>query len=241
MIYLILKRTTDIVVASIAILYLLPVFLIIILFLKITDEGKIFFFQQRVGFKNKHFALWKFRTMVSNSSSMGSGNLTVKNDPRITTMGRILRPNKLDELPQFINVLKGEISLVGPRPIPIANYEAYPEEIKRKIYDVKPGITGIGSLVFRNEEAILSASGEDPNVFYKREVAPYKGALEIWYQKNASTLTDFKLLILTGWFIIFPDSKLLTTFFKDLPKNHSLGLKQLEKVRTKYPVELSNS
>ena len=125
--------------------------------------------------------------MLKNSMNMGTGSITLQNDPRVTKIGSFLRKTKINELPQIINILKGDISLVGPRPLVAKTFNAYNDEVQSKIYNVKPGLTGIGSIVFRDEESIISAvKDEDPHEFYKRVIAPYKGELEMWYQKHNS-------------------------------------------------------
>ena len=157
--------------------------------------------------------------MVKNSINMGAGSITLKNDPRVTKIGLFLRKTKINELPQIVNILKGDISLVGPRPLLPKTFLAYDVNIQAKIYNVKPGLTGIGSIIFRDEESIISAvTDEDPHEFYKRIIAPYKGELEIWYQNHKSFLLDLKLIFLTAWVIIIPDSKLYEKWFNDLPK-----------------------
>ena len=150
---------------------------------------------------------------------MGTGSITLQNDPRVTKIGSFLRKTKINELPQIINILKGDISLVGPRPLVTKTFEAYTEDVQAKIYNVKPGLTGIGSIIFRDEESIISAvKDEDPHQFYKRVIAPYKGNLELWYQNNNSFVLDLKLIFMTAWVILFPNSRLYEKWFKDLPK-----------------------
>lgn len=213
------KRIIDIIASLIALLILLPVFIPIIIILKFSAEGEVFYFQERIGLKNKHFMIWKFATMLKNSMNMGTGSITLQNDFRVTKIGKFLRKTKINELPQIINILKGDISIVGPRPLVTKTFNAYNEEIKSKIYNVKPGLTGIGSIVFRDEESIISSiKDEDPHIFYKRVIAPYKGELEMWYQKKKSTVLDFTLIFLTGWVVLFPSSELHFKIFKDLPK-----------------------
>ncbi|MDC0467775.1 sugar transferase [Bacteroidia bacterium] len=213
------KRILDILVSLLALIILLPVFIPIILILKFSAEGEVFYFQERYGINNSKFKIWKFATMLKNSMNMGTGSITLQNDPRVTKIGSFLRKTKINELPQIINILKGDISLVGPRPLVTKTFEAYTEDVQAKIYNVKPGLTGIGSIIFRDEESIISAvKDEDPHQFYKRVIAPYKGDLELWYQNNKSFVLDLKLIFMTAWVILFPNSRLYEKWFKDLPK-----------------------
>ena len=214
-----LKRLLDIIVSLIALIILIPVFVPIIIILKFSAEGEVFYFQERYGIHNSKFQIWKFATMIKNSMNIGAGSITLQNDPRVTKIGSILRKTKINELPQIINILKGDISLVGPRPLVTKTFTAYNEEVQSKIYNVKPGLTGIGSIIFRDEESIISAvTDEDPHEFYKRVLAPYKGKLEIWYQSNNSFFLDLQLIFMTAWVILVPKSKLYETWFKNLPK-----------------------
>lgn len=204
----------------IALLLLLPVFVIIIILLSFTGEKEVFYLQNRIGLNNRNFKIWKFATMLKNSPTLGTGTITLRNDPRVTKFGKILRITKINELPQLVNILKGDMSIVGPRPLMPKDVERYPEEIRNKIYNVKPGLTGIGSIVFRDEEFLVSNTKEDPIFFYKNTIMPYKGTLEMWYQKNQSILLDFQIIFLTAWLVLFPHSKLINKFFKDLPERN---------------------
>ena len=216
--YKFLKRLLDIVVSIITLIILLPIFLPIIIILKFSAEGEVFYFQERYGIYNSRFQIWKFATMLKNSMSIGTGSITLQNDPRVTRIGSFLRKTKINELPQIVNILKGDISIVGPRPLVTKTFMAYNEEVQSKIYNVKPGLTGIGSIVFRDEESIISAViEEDPHEFYKRIIAPYKGELEMWYQENNSFFLDLQLIFMTAWVILVPTSKLYEKWFKDLP------------------------
>ena len=150
---------------------------------------------------------------------MGHGSITLKNDFRVTRFGGFLRKTKINEFPQLINILKGDISIVGPRPLVQNDFDAYPENIKTIIYKVKPGLTGIGSIIFRDEEDVISSNfNSDPHLYYKDKIAPYKGNLEIWYQNRKSLLLDLSIIFLTAWVIFVPTSKLYEKWFKDLPK-----------------------
>ena len=155
--------------------------------------------------------------MLKNSPNMGTGSLTVRNDPRVTPMGKYLRKSKVNELPQIINVLKGDMSIVGPRPQMKVDFDVYPQDVQDKIYNLKPGITSIGSIVFRDEEKLMTNSGRPIKEYYADTIAPYKGELELWYQEKASFFNDIKIIILTALSIIFPESKMMYRWFKDLP------------------------
>jgi len=213
------KRLLDIIISLFSLIILLPVFIPIIIILRLSAEGEIFYFQERYGIQSSRFQIWKFATMLKNSMNMGTGSITLQNDFRVTKIGKFLRITKINELPQLFNILRGDISLVGPRPLVEQDFQAYPETIRDRIYNVKPGLTGIGSIIFRDEESIISAvKDEDPHEFYKRIIAPYKGELEMWYQSNNSFLLDLQLIFMTAWVILVPTSKLYEKWFKDLPK-----------------------
>ena len=213
--YLILKRIIDLFIATIALILLSPILIPSILILLVTGEREVFYFQKRMGYKNRLFDIWKFATMVKNSPNIGTGEITLRNDPRVTPFGKILRMTKVNELPQIFNVFKGDMSIVGPRPLMEVSFKLYPDEVQKLIYNCKPGMTGIGSLIFRDEEKIVSEAA-DPKAMYAA-IYPYKGALELWYQKHASLYTDLMIIFLTCWSIISPSSKLVYSVFKDLP------------------------
>lgn len=212
------KRVIDFVLALIALLILLPLLLPVCIILLATGEHEVFYLQNRVGFKNSRFKIWKFATMLKNSSKMGTGSLTVRNDPRVLPIGRFLRKTKINELPQIVNVLIGNMSVVGPRPQMEVDFFKFSEEVQEKIYNTPPGITGIGSIIFRDEEKWISNAEGDKHEFYKHHIAPYKGELELWYQKHLSFYTDFMLIFLTAWVIVSPESDLVYKVFKDLPE-----------------------
>lgn len=216
--YSIVKRFFDIVLAFIIIVILSPLFIILFFLLRFTGEGYIFYYQKRIGYRNKTFNIIKFATMLKNSPNMGTGLITLRNDPRLTPMGGFLRYTKLNEIPQIFNVLKGDMSFVGPRPLVDKTFEPYSDYVKANIYNVKPGITGIGSIVFRDEEKLMSECEGDPKVYYDTVISPYKGELEMWYQKNCSFKTDFLIMFTTAWQIIYSRSGLINTFFKTLPQ-----------------------
>ena len=216
--YLILKRIFDIILSSIAIILLSPILILIIVILKLTGEGEIFYLQERVGYKTKSFMIYKFATMVKNSPNIGTGDVTLRNDPRVTKAGKFLRESKLNELPQLFNIFMGDISIIGPRPLMRAGFNRYSLSFQNSVYNVKPGLTGIGSIVFRDEERILTESELTPHECYKEIILPYKGELEIWYQTNCSLFLDLQLIFMTAWVILVPNSKLYEKWFKGLPK-----------------------
>jgi lipopolysaccharide/colanic/teichoic acid biosynthesis glycosyltransferase len=225
MMYHLFKRVSDFLLAIISIIILTPILIPIIIGLLITGEGYVWYFQTRVGKKNKTFQIWKFATMLKDSVNMKGGLITTTNDPRITPMGGFLRKSKINELPQLINILKGDMSFVGPRPVMPKSFEVYPESIQKFIYDVTPGLTGMGSLIFRNEEELVTNiknRGIDAWEYYKNEIYPFKGELEKYYQNNYGFTTDLKILIGTALMMLFSNEKILYLLFPDLPKKDFL-------------------
>ncbi len=216
--YLLAKRIFDLVLSSIVIIVLSPLLIPIIIGLKLTGEGYIFYYQKRIGYRNRYFNIIKFATMLKDSPNMGTGLITLRNDPRVTPMGGFLRKTKINELPQVFNVLLGDMSIVGPRPLVDKTFNAYPEEIRNQVYNCRPGITGIGSVVFRDEEELMSKTTLPPHEFYQEVIAPYKGELELWYQQHRSFWVDLMIMFLTVWVVAFPKSQLMFSVFKDLPK-----------------------
>ena len=219
--YKFFKRFFDIILSGIAIIILSPLLVPVMIILKCTGEHYIFYGQDRIGYRNRHFKILKFATMLLNSPNMAGGLHTTKGDPRVLPFGRFLRKTKINELPQIFNIFLGDMSIVGPRPLVDKTFAPYSDEVKAKIYNVKPGLTGIGSIVFRDEEAILTEcveKGMSIDEAYAKVVSPYKGALEMWYQDHIGFWTDFMLIFLTAWVIVFPESNLVFKVFKDLPK-----------------------
>ncbi|MCL6460332.1 MAG: sugar transferase [Flavobacterium micromati] len=215
------KRLCDIILSTILLLLLSPLLIPIIVGLKLTGEGYIFYKQERVGFKNKKFSILKFATMLKNSPNMAGGVLTTKKDPRITPMGGFLRKSKINELPQLFNIFLGNMSFVGPRPVMEVSFKAYPIIVQKVIYDVKPGLTGIGSIVFRDEEDLITDvknNEGDTWDFYSNKIYPFKGELEIWYQKNQNLIVDFKIMFVTALVIITSNSEIVYKSFRKLPR-----------------------
>jgi lipopolysaccharide/colanic/teichoic acid biosynthesis glycosyltransferase len=216
--YLACKRLIDILFSLLAIVILSPIFIPIVILLLLTGEREIFYLQPRVGHKRKFFNIIKFATMLKNSPNIGNGDVTLRNDPRVTKVGVFLRSSKINELPQLINILRGDISIVGPRPLMEAGFNRYEQKYKKSIYNIKPGLTGIGSILFRDEEKIITNSKLSPHECYEKIILPVKGEVELWYQKNMSIFVDIKLMVLTFLIIIFPNSGLHNRWFKDLPE-----------------------
>ena len=219
--YLIFKRFCDILLSSILLIILSPLLIPIIIGLKLTGEGYIFYKQERIGYQNKKFNILKFATMLKDSPNMAGGVITTKKDARITPMGGFLRKSKINELPQLFNIFFGDMSFVGPRPVMAISFNAYPIEVQAVIYNLKPGLTGIGSIIFRDEEELITSiknKGEDTWGFYTNEIYPFKGEVEQWYQANFSFIVDFKIIFITAFVIVFPTSSIVYESFKTLPK-----------------------
>lgn len=212
-----MKRLFDLVISGLSILVLSPLLLPIILLLRITGEGEVFFSQDRIGKGGSLFSLHKFATMLKDSPNIGSGTLTVQNDPRILPLGKFLRKTKINELPQLFNVFKGEMSIIGPRPQSPRNFLAFSEDVQKNIMRISPGLTGLGSIFFSDEESMLTSS-VNHDEFYDSVIMPYKGNLETWYVNHATILIDLKIAYLTVFKIIFPKLRLnLAEFFDGLP------------------------
>ncbi len=189
------KRIFDIVFAMLGIIFLSPLFILIAISIKLTSSGPVFFRQQRVGQYTKIFWIHKFRTMINNSEQLGP-KITVSGDKRITLIGRLLRKTKLDELPQLIDVILGDMSLVGPRP-EVPEYVAYyPLEVKDIIFSVKPGITDWASIYMIDESNIL-ATAMDPKKLYIETVLPQKLEFAVKYVNSYSLSQDIKIIVTT--------------------------------------------
>lgn len=193
------KRTFDLGVAMIAFLLLSPLFFLASLLAKSQSKGPVFYKAKRVGKHETLFEMYKFRTMVVNADTLG-GSLTTYRDTRITPIGRFLRWTKLDELPNLINVIKGEMSLIGPRP-EAPNYVKYYTEIQKQVLQVKPGMTGPSQLANRDEEEKLKGQ-KDAEHYYITELMPKKLALDLHYVATQSIASDIGWLLKTFWVVI---------------------------------------
>ncbi len=188
------KRIFDLMAAASGLLVLSPVFLVIAGAIVLGDGGAVFYRQIRVGRRGSRFRIWKFRTMRRDADRMGPG-ITVAGDARVTRVGRLLRRYKLDELPQLINVVTGDMSLVGPRP-EIPHYVALYTPAQRRVLEVRPGITDPASLRYRNEEQLL-AQALDPERHYREYCLPTKLTLNLEYLRTAGLFSDLKVIFLT--------------------------------------------
>ena len=211
-----MQRLFDIFFSSIALIILSPLLLPLMFLLRITGEGEIFFLQNRVGKNAMHFKLYKFATMLKDSPNMSSGTITLHNDPRVLPLGKFLRKSKINELPQLINIFKGDMSIIGPRPQTQRCFNAFSYDSQKEIVKIRPGLSGIGSIAFRNEEEMMNTNNE-PDRFYDEVVMPYKGTLEQWYVGNYKITTYFILIFLTILAVIFSSSGLIWNIFRSLP------------------------
>jgi len=197
------KRIFDLVISLISFLILLPFLVIAAVLIRLGAKGPVFYKQLRIGLNGKPFYIYKFRTMEIGAEQKGP-SVTSADDPRMTRVGRLLRKIKLDEIPQLLNVLKGEMSLVGPRPEMPKYVELYPGEY-RKILTVRPGMTDLATIYFRDEEGLL-ARAKNKESFYVNETMPVKLKLYLRYIENRSLLYDIKLIFLEILALILPQS-----------------------------------
>jgi lipopolysaccharide/colanic/teichoic acid biosynthesis glycosyltransferase len=211
-----MQRLFDVIFSALALLVLSPLLIPLMILLRFSGEGEIFFIQQRVGLDGQPFGLLKLATMLKNSPNIGTGTVTVKGDPRVLPVGKFLRKTKLNELPQLINILKGDMSIIGPRPQTQRCFDAFPKAVQAQIVKVRPGLSGIGSIVFRDEENLLHGHQQQER-YYDVVIAPYKGALEEWYVANQGLRTYFLLIVLTVWVVLLPKSSIVWRVFENLP------------------------
>ena len=225
-----MERFFDIIFSITAIIILSPLLLPIIIILRLTGEGEIFFLQERIGINGKSFKLYKFATMLKDSPNIGTRTVTIKGDPRVLPVGKFLRKTKINELPQLLNILFGHMSVVGPRPLTHETFTSYNETIQDLVKQVRPGLSGIGSIIFRDEEEIMS--GETASIdFYNNVIAPYKGSVEKWFIANKGIYLYFLIIIVTVWVVLYPRTKILWKIFRNLPEPPD-NLKEL----LNYPV-----
>lgn len=212
-----MQRIFDVVFSGLALLVLAPLMLPLICLLRLTGEGEVFFLQPRVGRNGELFKLFKFATMLKDSPNIGTGTVTLHQDNRVLPLGGFLRSAKINELPQLINIFIGEMSIIGPRPQTQRCFDAFPKSAQHSIAKVPPGLSGIGSIIFRREEEMMHFNME-PDKFYDEVIMPFKGSLEQWYVENRSMRNYFVLIALTVWVVVFKKSDMIWKSFDGLPK-----------------------
>ena len=212
-----MERFFDILFSGLALVFLSPILIPIILILKFSGEGEVFFLQERIGKEGKLFKLYKFATMLKDSPNLGTGTVTMKDDPRVLPVGKFLRKTKINELPQLINIFFGDMSIIGPRPLTEQTFKAYSNSTQKIIKQVRPGLSGIGSIIFRAEEDIMDGSNASVD-FYDNTIAPYKGALEEWFVENKSLYVYFIAIFITVWAVLFSRTNIAWVVFENLPE-----------------------
>lgn len=209
-------RLLDIFFSGVGIVVLSPILASIACVLRITGEGEVFYKQTRVGKNANPFGLIKFATMLKDSPNIGSGEITVKNDSRVLPLGKFLRKTKINELPQLWNIFIGDMSIVGPRPMVPNTLARYPKEAQKVLSTVRPGLTGIGSIIFRDEERLLDGL-EDPTRFYIENITPHKSDLELWFVENNTLWLYIKIIFVTAFVVVFPSSNIVDKAFDGIP------------------------
>ena len=212
-----MERFFDVFFSGLALVILLPLLVPIILILRFSGEGEIFFLQERIGKDGKLFKLVKFATMLKESPNIGTGTVTMKDDPRVLPVGKFLRKTKINELPQLLNIFFGDMSVIGPRPLTAQTFDSYSANVQEIIKKVRPGLSGIGSIIFRGEEEIMHGASASVD-FYDNVIAPYKGSLEEWFVSNKGIYIYFMAIFITACAVLFPSTKIAWMVFRDLPE-----------------------
>lgn len=216
-----MQRLFDIIFSTLALLVLSPLLIPIIVLLRFSGEGEVFFTQKRVGKNGEFFGLFKFATMLKDSPNIGTGTITMKGDPRILPFGGYLRKSKINELPQLLNIFLGDMSVIGPRPLTKQTFSCYSAVTQDAIKSVRPGLSGVQQVVIRNEEGLMDGASVSVS-FYDSVLAPYKGELEEWFVSNKSLSIYFLSILMTVWIILAPKSSAVWRVFKDLPEPPSV-------------------
>ena len=155
--------------------------------------------------------------MLKNSPNIGAGDITVRDDPRVLPFGKFLRKTKVNEIPQLWNIFIGDMSIVGPRPMVLNTYAHYPQSARQKLDTIRPGLTGVGSIIFRDEERYL-VDCDKPIEFYRDNIIPYKIDLELWFIDNYTIWLYIKIIFLTAWVVLFPSSTIVNKVFVGIPR-----------------------
>ena len=202
-----MERFFDIVFSGLALLVLSPLLVPAVLILRFSGEGEVFFLQDRIGRSGKIFKLFKFATMLKDSPNISTGTVTMKGDPRILPVGKLLRKTKINELPQLLNIFFGDMSVIGPRPLTPQTFGSYSPSTQEVVKQVRPGLSGVGSVIFRDEENIMDGSLASID-FYEATIAPYKGSLEEWFVSNKGLYIYFVTILITVWAILVPSTQI---------------------------------
>lgn len=210
-------RFFDLLFSFFLLILLFPLLLLVCIWNVLTGEHEIFYKQTRIGKNGKQFEIIKFATMLKNSSELGAGGFTELNDSRFLPLGSFMRKTKINELPQLINVLRGEMSLVGFRPLAKESFDRASEIADKTTYFIMPGITSPASIFLRNEEQILMKV-KDKQKYYDECVLPFKVSLDEWWAKNNNVFNYFAILFLTALSLFLPFNALPIKILKDLPK-----------------------
>jgi len=212
-----MERFFDIIFSGFALIVFSPLLVPIVLVLRFSGEGEIFFLQDRIGKDGKVFQLYKFATMLKDSPNLGTGTVTMRGDPRVLPVGRFLRRIKVNELPQLLNIFFGDMSVIGPRPLTDQTFGSYSTTTQNTVKQVRPGLSGVGSIIFRAEEEIMHGATASVD-FYDTVIAPYKGLLEEWFVANKSLYIYFMAIIITIWTVLYPKTNVVWLIFKGLPE-----------------------
>ena len=212
-----MERFLDIFFSGLALLLLSPLLVAIAIVLKCSGEGEVLFMQERMGRHGALFKLFKFATMLKDSPNLGTGTVTMRGDPRVLPVGKFLRKTKINELPQLLNIFFGDMSVIGPRPLTMQTFGSYSNITQDIIQTVRPGLSGVGSIIFRGEEDLMHGATASVD-FYDNVIAPYKGALEEWFVSNKGLYIYFIAIFTTIWAIFFPKTKVAWKVFRGLPE-----------------------
>ena len=201
-------RALDLVASLMALILLLPFLVAVMVILKLTGEGEVIYRQRRIGLGGKEFFVLKFATMLKESPKLAGGAITVSDDPRVLPVGKFLRKTKINELPQLFNIIIGDMSIVGPRPLMKKQYGFYSDDARSKISSIRPGLTGIGSVFFRDEERYFVDSSDSDEI-YKSLISPIKERLEIWYIDNRNVTLYLRLVWATIAAVLWNENRIL--------------------------------
>lgn len=226
-----MERFFDIFISGLVLLILSIFFVLIFFILRFSGEGEIFFLQERVGKGGHVFKIFKFATMLKDSPKIGTGTVTIKDDPRVLPFGKFIRKTKINELPQLFNIFVGDMSFIGPRPLTLETFNAYSKKTQETLKKVKPGLSGVGAIIFRNEEEIMQGPSASLD-FYVNIIAPYKGSLEKWFVLNKNLKMYFVAILMTVWVVLFPKTQLAWKVFKNLPEPPEELINKLNYINT---------